>query len=74
MVLSEAIQWAKTAEEGDYLVYWDEDGFNSETDPDSRGGFDDAELAEIETVLRRRGLTLEADDIGLAARAEKGNK
>lgn len=62
MTLTDAIRWAETADPGDYLITYDETGLPAAEDPGSRCGFDDAALAEIESMLRARDLTLMADD------------
>jgi hypothetical protein len=58
----------ETASDGDYLITYEESGLTTEEDPGSRCGLGDDYLAEIETELRKRGLTLVADDEGLVAR------
>ena len=62
---SEAIIWARTAEAGEYLAEYDDDDLDDVSDPGSRCGFDDQTLDEVESVLRDRGLTLTATDVGL---------
>lgn len=69
MSIGDARTWALQAEAGDYLIEYDDDGLTAETDPGSRCGFGDDELAEIERILRDRDLTLRADDTGLCAEA-----
>lgn len=69
MELQEAIEWARECDAGDYLVEYSDDGLDDVSDPGSRCGFGDDELAEIERVLRGRDMTLSADDTGLAAEA-----
>lgn len=71
MTLAEAIRWARTAAAGDRLIDYDETGLTDAQDPGSRCGFDDAELADIEAVLRHNDLTLTADDRGLVAESQK---
>lgn len=65
MTLSDAIVWARTCDADDYLVRYADSGLSDDEDPGSRCGFDDSELAEIESALRGRDLTLTADDRGL---------
>lgn len=65
--ISEALDWASTAEAGDYLVQYEDTGMSHDDDPGSRCGYDDAELAQIRDSLRERDLTLTADDRGLVA-------
>jgi len=69
MALSAALSWAGEAGPGDYLIHYEDTGLTDEEDPGSRCGFDDAELDAIRVTLRRRGLTLSADDRGLVAEA-----
>lgn len=65
--IASAMRWARAAVQGDYLITYEDSGLTDDEDPGSRCGFDDAELAEIEAELRKRGLTLLADDVGLYA-------
>jgi hypothetical protein len=65
MTLTQAIKIAKSADAGDYLIEYADTGLTDAEDPGSRCGFGDDELAEIEQVLARRGLSLRADDEGL---------
>lgn len=67
--LADARVWALEAEAGDYLVEYEEDGLDEVSDPGSRCGFGDDELAEIDAILARRDLRLVADDCGLVAEA-----
>lgn len=71
MTTQEAIAWAKTAAAGDTMIAYEDSGLTDQEDPGSRCGFGDDELAEIESVLSDRGLTLSATDVGLVA-AEVG--
>jgi hypothetical protein len=61
----EAVIWARTAEANEYLATYDEDDMDDVSDAGSRCGFDDEALDEISCVLGKRGLRLEADDVGL---------
>lgn len=65
--INEARAWARSAEDGDYLVEYEDTGMTDVEDVGSRCGYDDFELAEIESILRARDLTLRADDVGLQA-------
>lgn len=67
MTKQEAIEWARGAEEGEYLIEYEDTGLSAAQDPGSRCGFDDAELDAIRCELARRDLSLEADDQGLIA-------
>lgn len=67
MTITDAMTWARSADAGDYLLRYEDTGLTHGEDPGSRCGFDDRELAEIGTVLRGRGLQLQADDQGLIA-------
>ena len=58
----------QTAAVGEYLITYEDSGLTAEEDPGSRCGLGDDYLAEIEAELNKRGLTLEADDVGLVAR------
>jgi hypothetical protein len=69
--LSKALHWARNAEDGDYLVDWDETGMSDQDDPGSRAGYDDDELDQIRNALEKNDLTLEADDVGLRATSIK---
>lgn len=62
--LAEALDWAEKAKLHDYLIYWDD---SPADDPGNRGGFDDSELAQIESALAERDLTLATDDVGTYA-------
>lgn len=62
-----AYQWAATAEAGDYLAQYADDELDDVSDPGSRCGFGDDELARVEEILGDGGLTLTADDVGLVA-------
>ena len=64
MTLTYAITWARMADNGDYLVTYDE-----AMGEDERCGFGDDEIDAIKTGLSRRGLRLVADDYGLVAQA-----
>lgn len=64
-----AREWASSASAGDYLVEYEDTGMTAEEDPGSRCGYDDQQLDEIRALLRKRDLTLEADDRGLMAQA-----
>ena len=56
--LEPALEWARTAERGDYLSYY--------TSRDSSlCGYAAQDLYQVKQVLRRRDLTLMADDLGL---------
>jgi hypothetical protein len=70
--LREALDWARTAEPGEYLAEYDGDGFDDRSDPGSRCGYGDDELDAIDTELSKRGITLAADDTGLVAREAGG--
>lgn len=66
------LKWTTTCEAGEYLCEYDDtddegDDLYPEPDSGSRCGRDDQELDEINSMLSRRGLTLEADDRGLVA-------
>lgn len=67
--MTEAREWAMTAEAGEYLVEYDDDDLDDVSDSGSRCGFDDQQLAEIEYILGDRDLKLTADDRGLVAEA-----
>ena len=68
----EALDWARRAVPGDYLIEYDEAGGDADSDPGSRCGFDDEVLAAVEAELRRRDLSLVADDVGLVAAPREG--
>lgn len=65
--LTAAIAWARTAKAGAYLFEYEATGMTDVDDPGSRCGYSDSDLAEIESVLGRRDMTLVADDRGLVA-------
>ena len=67
--LTDALDWAVTAEPGDYLVTYEDTGMTAAQDPGSRCGYDDSELDQIRRMLGRRDLLLTADDRGLVAQA-----
>ena len=62
MSIAQALAWADVAEVHEYMIFWSEDDAD---DPGNRGGFDDAELAQINDVLAKRNMTLTTDDIGI---------
>lgn len=62
----DAIGWARSAPAGDYLAAYPEGSvLDAETNPYALCGYDDATIAEIEWVLRGRGMQLFADRVGL---------
>lgn len=65
--LATALEWVRTASDGNYLVKYEDTGLTDEQDPGSRCGYSDPELNEIRAALQARGLTLQADDQGLMA-------
>jgi hypothetical protein len=65
-------EWARQADAGDYLIAYATCGVDPADDAGSRCGYGDDELAEIDSILERAGLTLKADDIGLVAVAVVG--
>lgn len=67
--LTDAITWARSAEAGEYLARYADDGLTAGTDPGSRCGYSDEQLADVERVLAKRDLRLTADDRGLVATA-----
>lgn len=67
--LSDALSWAASAADGDYLVEYDDTGMTDTQDPGSRCGYDDIELDQIRRALADREMTLVADDRGLVAQA-----
>jgi hypothetical protein len=50
---------------GDYLSLYGDDELTDVSDPGSRCGYSDSELASIRRDLGRRGLTLSTDDRGI---------
>jgi hypothetical protein len=67
--ISDALDWAVTADAGDYLVTYDDTGMTNAEDPGSRCGYGDDELDAIRHELGKHNLTLTADDRGLVAQA-----
>lgn len=65
MTNAELTTWARTAESGDYLAEYEDDGLTAEEDTGSRCGYDDQQLDAVARVLRERNLRLVADDCGL---------
>ncbi len=65
--LAAALEWAGTADAGDYLVRYEDTGMTDRDDPGSRCGYGDDELDAIQRELSPRGLMLQADDVGLVA-------
>jgi hypothetical protein len=72
--ISDALTWAASAEDGEYLVEYEDTGMTAEQDPGSRCGYDDAELDQIRRALADRDLTLIADDRGLMALAAQSTE
>ena len=64
MSIAQALAWADVTEVHEYIIFWNED---DAYDSGNRGGFDDAELAQINDALAKRGMTLATDDIGIYA-------
>ena len=60
--LSEALEWARSAEAGEYLEH------HYGPDPKNLCGYSEQDLAEITRALRAHDLSLTADDVGLVAR------
>ena len=67
--LADALAWASTAVDGEYLVHYEDTGMTDAEDPGSRCGYGDDELDTIRRALAKRDLTLTADDRGLVAKA-----
>ena len=69
--MSDAVNWAKTADDGEYLcdygVVYETDDERAKDDG-SRCGLDDEQLAVIRNLLRKRDMCMKADDVGLVAR------
>ena len=60
------MEWAQRAPAGDYLAAYPAGSvLDAETKPYALCGYDDATIAEIERVLRGRGMQLFADGVGL---------
>ncbi len=59
--------WAKNAEAGEYLACYEDDDLDAISDPGSRCGYDDETLDAVSAALRKRNMTLVADDVGLCA-------
>ena len=58
--LSEALEWARSAEAGEYLAH-------HEAKPGNSCGYSEQDLSEIKRQLRAHDLSLTADDVGLVA-------
>lgn len=65
MTTAELGAWAREADEGDYLVEYEDTGMTADEDPGSRCGYDDQQLDQLKRWLADRDLALEADDVGL---------
>ncbi len=64
--VSQARMWARTCELGEYLAVYNRD--EDAEDRSSQCGYGAVLLDAVETTLRDRGMTLEADDRGLVAK------
>ncbi|MEO7895893.1 MAG: hypothetical protein ABIR65_01220 [Pseudolysinimonas sp.] len=69
--LADALEWARSADAGEYLVHYVDAGSTSTSDPGSRCGYDDAQLDAIGRTLAERDLQLVTDDRGLLADARR---
>jgi hypothetical protein len=58
-------EWARQASVGEYLIKYATCGIDESDDTGSLCGYGDDEVAEIDNVLGKRGLSLQADDVGL---------
>ena len=62
---AELMTWARTANAGEYLARYADDGLDDVSDSGSRCGYGDDQLDAAKRILRSRDLTLTADDRGL---------